>query len=310
MKQDNLYENSEANQSEFPVRVLFGNCVCWFKNITSNFTDEIGYEVDSNGFNDGIIYHREKSHITDVACLNTSKQIELYENFSQYLWCICYSLLVLFDEGIKKPILEGRFNGKFDLKNTFVMKAIDVFNAGSSLLNSYQESQLFLNLPNPETYNKDDKCYIEKTNGIYTAAMTFILLHEFAHQYFGHTYESTREKSIEDEFSADEYAIDKFSSNSFSKEWDTLKCGIIAGISSLILLNKSLSGGDSHPDTDKRLKNAIEKMNLQEADDNLWGIASLTFWLWANQYNIEIKLPGAVDTFKQLYELIIQQLPH
>lgn len=73
------------------------------------------------------------------------------------------------------------------------------------------------------------------------------------------------------------------------------------------MLDKSLSGGDTHPDTDERLKVAMEKLKLPELD-NLWGIASLTFRLWAIKYNIEIKLPAVVDNYKQLFELTLDEV--
>ena len=139
--------------------------------------------------------------------------------------------------------------------------------------------------------------------------MTFILLHEFAHQYLGHLeYNPTSsEESKTDENNADDYAIDKIAQNFSSERGTTYKCGIIAGISSLILLDKSLSGGDTHPDTDDRLKNAIEKMQLEDLD-NLWGIASLTFRLWALKYDIDIECPQIVDSYKELFTMTLEKV--
>ena len=301
------FYNPATHIGELPVRVLQYNFIEWFENITPDFKDEVKGEIDFNGLKAGIKYHIEKSHITECACINTNSQIELYENFNQYLWCICYSLFVLFDESIQKPMLAGKYTGKFDFNNPFVRRAVDIFSNGFDLLNTYKDWQFF-QFPNPEKYNEYDKQYIEKANGVYTAAMTFILLHEFAHQYYGHLdYYPTSDESKKDECTADDYAIEKISYNFSSDRGATFKFGIVAGISSLIMLDKSLSGGDTHPDTDERLKIAIEKLKLEELD-NLWGIASLTFRLWAIKYSIELDYPPVIDSYKHLFELTLEKI--
>jgi hypothetical protein len=306
MKQYDFY-NPMTHKGDLPVRVLEFNFLECFENITPNFKEEAKSEIDFNGLKADIQYHINRTKITEGPCINHSKQIELYENFNQYLWCICYSLLVVFDEGIHRPIIEDRYTGKLDLENPFIKQAIAVFNNGFDLLHTYKDWQFF-QLPNPEKYNEYDRFYIEKTNGIYTAAMTFILLHEFAHQYYGHLeYNPTSGEAKKDEYSADEYAIDKIAQNFSSKRGSTFKFGIIAGISSLILLDKSLSGGNTHPDTDDRIKKAIDKMQLEELD-NLWGIASLSFRLWAIKYNIEIEYPDIVDSYKEFFTITIEKV--
>jgi hypothetical protein len=301
------FYNPTTHKGDLPVRVLPYNFLDWFETITPDFKEEAKGEIDFNGLKAGIAYHIDKSHITECACINGNRQIELYENFNQYLWCICYSLFVLFDESIQKPMLAGNYTGKFDFDNPYVRRAVDVFNNGFDLLTTYKDWQFF-QLPNPEKCNEYDKFYIERTNGIFTAAMTFILLHKFAHQYHGHLeYDPTSEESKKDEYAADDYAIDKISYNFSSERGATFKFGIVAGICSLILLDKSLSGGETHPDTDNRLKVALEKIRLEELD-NLWGVASLTFRLWASKYNIELDLPPIVDSYKHLFELTLEKV--
>lgn len=72
-------------------------------------------------------------------------------------------------------------------------------------------------------------------------------------------------------------------------------------------MDKSLSGGDTHPDNDIRLKVAIEKMNLEDLD-LLWGIASLTFTFWSTKHNIKLDLPPIVDNFKHLFDLTLESV--
>lgn len=306
MRQYDFY-NSETHKGNLPVRVLPFNYIDWFQNITPDFLDELKSEIEYNDLNRGLHHLIDKTEIKETASINSSNEIELNENFNQYLWCICYSLLVMFVEGIEKPMQAGTYNGLFDPTNPYIVRANEVFNNGFALLSTYKDKEFF-DLPNPEKYNETDKYYIEMANGIYTAAMTFVLLHEYAHHLYGHVkFHSTNEESIKEEFVADEFAIDKISYNFSSEKGHIYKFGIIAGISSLIIMSKSLSGGDTHPDNDRRLKVAIEKLNLDDLDP-LWGIASLTFRFWATKYNVKLELPPIVDDCKELFYLTLESI--
>ena len=306
MKIFDFYDR-QIHKGYLPVRVLPNNFIEWFENVTPDFKEESKAEIDYNGLKAGLIYHIKKTPITDIACINGKREIELNENYNQYLWSICYALFVLFDESIHKPITTGTYTGTFDLNNSFVKKAIDSFNSGMGLLKSFQET-VFFNLPNPEKYTEVDQYYIQRTNSIYTAAMTFILLHEFGHQFHKHLdYDPTSEESKNDEYLVDGFAIDKISYNFSLDKGTTYKFGIIATLCSFIFLNNSLKGGDFHPDIDERLSVAMEKLELDELD-NMWGVASLAFRLWSNHYKIKLDLPDKVDNYKQLYYLTISEV--
>jgi hypothetical protein len=301
------FYNPKIHKGNLPVRVLPYNFIDWFENVTPNFKEETKAEIDYNGLKAGLIYHINNSPITEIACINGDRKIELNENYNQYLWSICYALFIIFDESIHKPITAGTYTGNLDLSNPYVKKANDLFNSAMGLLKLYQD-KVFFSLPNPEKYNNTDQYYIERTNGIYSAAMTFILLHEFGHQFYGHLdYSPTNDESKKDEYLADDFAIDKISYNFNSTKGTTFKFGIIATLCSFIFLDNSLSGGDSHPDIDARLTNAMEKLELDELD-NMWGFASLAFRIWANHYKIELDLPLEVDNYKQLYYLTITEV--
>lgn len=294
--------DSEIHVGELPVRVLTNIILHRFENIYPDFEDDIKAEIAFNGFKVGIKYCTHRTNITECAGISPDRHIELYENFNQYLWCICYSLFVLYDKMVLNP-------NNYDpaIEDEHVQKAMNVFISGCSLLDAYETSQFFI-LPNPEKYNKDDKNYIEHTNEIYVDAMTFILLHEFAHQYYKHVeYDSNSEDSKKEEYDADEYAIDKMKPKFSLKGGGSFKFGIIAGISSLIIWDKSLSGGDKHPDNDERLKAAMNQLDLPEIH-TLWGVGSLAFRLWAKKYDIEINLPPVVANHKELFDLILEEI--
>jgi hypothetical protein len=68
-----------------------------------------------------------------------------------------------------------------------------------------------------------------------------------------------------------------------------------------------MDGGKRHPDPEFRLKNLIERMNLNELD-NLWCIASLPFNLWANKYNKVLTYDKYVENYKELFYKTIEQI--
>jgi len=291
-----------------PVRVLPYTYIDWFQNVTPDFLEELKSEIEYNDLNRNLLHNTKRTKIIETASISSSNVIELNENFNQYLWCICYSLMVIFIEGIEKPMYARTYNGLFDTSNSYLTRANDVFNNGFALLSTYKDKEFFA-LPNPEKYDENDKSYIEMANGIFAAAMTFILLHEYAHNYYGHVkFSSTSLESIKDEFLCDEFAIDKIGYNFSSDKSYVYKFGIIAGISSLMIMNKSLSGGDTHPDNDARLKVAIEKMNLVGPDDPLWGVASMAFLFWTTKHNVKLDLPPVVDNYKELFDLTLESI--
>lgn len=283
-----------------PVRVLPGNFMDWFLNITPEFAEEFDAEIKYSNLQDRIIYKVSRKRITDVAEITKDHQIILYENYNQLLWCVCYGLLAIYDEGYVKPNMEGTYTGVLS-ESRIVGEAMSVLGAGISLTQYFHDTAFF-ELPNPETTKKDSQ-YVTKANGIYCGAMTFTLLHEFAHQIYGHVdYYSAPDESKKDELSADDYAISKIEQNYRMEKGPTLKAGVVFGIIALTYLDESLSGDDTHPDLDDRLTTAMEKLDLDE-DNHLWGVAALGLTFWAKRYNHNLDMPESAATVKELFYL-------
>ena len=289
---------------KLPVRVLSYTYIHWFLTICPSFVDEFETEVQLYGLKKYITYIIDEKNITSVAELTQNKNITIFESYNQFLWNINYSLIVVYDEGFHKPLIHKTYKGNI-IPNKLIDEAIGLFFYAMSLISEYKKWPDY-NLPNPEKYSRKRKQYIEKCNGSFVAAMTFILLHEFAHQYYGHIEYSpnSTNESKKLELDADEFAFDHMSKQFAGPKGKTMKLGIIAGLASLVLLDSSLRGGSEHPDPDFRLKRMIEKMELSEID-NLWGIASLSFILWAKYYNKVISLPQILNDSKTLFYKII-----
>lgn len=295
------------HEGELPVRVLEQNIIFWFEKITPDFISDVKFEVETNSLDPAIQYHVDPNPITEIANISPDRRIHIYENFNEFLWTVCYSIMVLFDEGIQQPIIEGKFTGHMDLANPIIIGAYDVFQGGLTLKSKY-DVKLFFDLPNPEKYLELEKFYVEKTNGAFVGAMTFVLLHEFAHQYLGHlSYYTFGDSAKDDEINADAYAIQKMSESFDTDKGATYKVGIVLGLCSLILLSRSLRGGTNHPDPEDRIKLALEKLNPDQYH-YLWGYAGFALQLWQIEYGIRLDIPDEFedhrDSFYKMHNAI------
>jgi hypothetical protein len=311
MKTFDFY-NPITHHGILPVRVLQHNIIDWFENTSPDLLEDMIGEYKYNELQNAIEYRIERNPITDVCEISEQKQFILYENYNQFLWSTCYSIIVLFDEAIQIPTLLGNYNGKIDYDNVLIRRAVATFKEGFSLFRFYNDSPFFA-LPNPEKYSEYEQKYIEKASGVFLAAMTYILVHEFGHQYFGHlNVQATPDERRKDEFVVDDFAYDKISTRFDSEYGSTYKLGLLTALTSLYFLDEKLTGGDYHPDPDSRLIRQLNKMGLSDRD-NLWGVASLSFRLWTIVYNQKIDFSSNVNNYKELFEItldIMKEVKH
>jgi len=297
---------AQEGREEFllPVTALAGNIMQTFLDESDGFKEIYLREIRTNRLKEQIGYMIFSEKVKEVATISNDRQIILYENYNQFLWCICYALLTVYVEGYEKPLKSGTYLGELDDKN-IVKEAYMVLSQGLSLLREYSREP-FYGLPNPQTRYEGE--YVGMANGIFCASMRYILLHEFAHQYYGHhSMNATGEQAKENELEADDYAIE-FMAKSFNKDTGrTFKLGAIAGMFSLFLLGEQLDGGSHHPDLDRRLLNTLEKLTLHEMDD-LWGVASMGIKLWAVKYDKKIHQEQSYDTTKEMFDHFFGQL--
>lgn len=302
----NIYDhyNPLTHQGFLPVRVLQHNVIHAFENIYPTFLDKVVLpEIESSGLQKGITYNIIKQPIVESSEITENHKIIIHENYNQFLWAISYAIIVLFDEGIQIPLLQKKYDGKFDLNNIFVKRAISLFKASHTLFTSYND-WVFYSLPNPEKFNEYEKYYIEKANGVFVAAMTFTLAHEFAHQYYGHV--EIPEKP-EDEFTADDFAFETVSNKFDTNHGPTFMAGAIASLTSLFFFDDNGLGGVNHPDPDIRLKKQLEKLTLADCN-NLWGFAALSVILWLISRDKEFVPPKEVEHFKELFYLSLDEV--
>jgi hypothetical protein len=169
------------------------------------------------------------------------------------------------------------------------------------------------NLPNPEEYDKNDNKYIEKFNNAFLSAVNFVILHEISHVVLGHIdldnldiSQSVEEKKIH-ELDSDKFAIESLLMSTFNKSNIHIhRAGIISALLSIVMLDNTMKG-DTHPDPDKRIEQALKIINVHE-NDPLWGVACMGFKQWSRYYNLPLEWPESTCSYKELFYETLEQL--
>jgi hypothetical protein len=312
------HSNPEIQKGGQPVKVLRDNIDKWFKNVYPEFeTKELKEAIEKFQLHDELNVIEREDKIASPAFVGSFKIISIQETFLSYLWCLTYSLIYIYDKTIHEPRTIENYVISPNVTEK-AHKARLLFNYGLSLLNNFNSWDIE-NLPNPQYYDNQEDDYIEKANGAYLHAVNFVLIHELGHVLLGHVDNDTEseEKSIEisnetkiqDEIDADNFSFERmFKSPESLTNSHTAQVGLISALCSFIFFSTNMKG-EEHPDPDKRLQAALEKLNLQP-EDNLWGLSCLAFKLWTMENNMVLEWPSEVETYKDLFYLTMEQLKH
>lgn len=281
-----------------PINVLESDIIGWMENHSTEYFSFVNYLVTNHNLNRGIVYHiNDRPILYDaydpstyrlkliaqtprvIKEKNGTKTIELHEVFLAYLWSVSYSMWVIYDYAIVMPTHNKSYDGTADFSIEPQKSAKDLFIYGISLIKEYKDWPA--NLPSPKNITTETKDLIEKTNGIFLNAISFIIAHELAHvshkhldnflQYIPENYPKIKER----EKDADTTAINilKKSINENNAQSMVILGSIIA-TASLLYFGKAVQS-PTHPDKDDRIKSVIESFELEDTH-HMWGIAALT----------------------------------
>lgn len=287
----------------YPVQSLLGNITQTLMKL--NIQYDLMNAINS-GFKNEIKFIVTDKPVMEVAELNLSAQVKLYDNFCQFFWCLCFSSILFYDKGIIEKLRSSDFNGSIDMTNEDSRLAFSVFQAGVGLLknkkNGITPRHVFFELPNP--YNNINHEYVGKANNVYCYGIAFILHHEFSHFEFNHSINGSKE----DEEVADSNSFWTLYSNVSDEEKITAIVGIILALCALIFIDNTMTGDETHPDGDIRVATVLE--NVDNDYDHYWGIACLSFKMWAFNYGFDKDFPNVseCDTWKDYFKLLLDYL--
>jgi len=314
-KESHLSPNHNGTQ---PIRVLQYNLTSAFENTNPSFLQEVMQVINSAGLQPGINYYVFEESIwfsnqqfrSQTPRVDLAKKIALHETFLSYIWIVCYSVWILYDESVAKPIQKQQLGENAAVIDYEAAKGAEVLLAyGRSLFDFYAEWDKET-LPNPEKYAVAEAFYIERSNSLFLFAINFILCHEYAHVERGHI-DALSTATVDDrkrfELEADAKAIELVLKGRNGFNDSSIELGTLMGLGALLFSSKSTSGGAVHPDTDTRIKTYLE--TLQPANTSpLWGIASLFFRLWDDHYKLQYTWPKEIHDFKDLFYDTLKQI--
>jgi len=227
-----------------------------------------------------IVFKFEEAKVEIPAEVRPNNKILLYDSFLSYLWCICFSSIVNFNESIQKL----RTNRASD--EGLIDHGKYIYDYSKSLLSSY--SNWDKTKPNPEYYPSELAWIINVTTYAYLDAVWFIVLHEYAHILYGHTNRSfSGEKPSAGRLRYEEIQADQFAARFCMKDINSIEVGrkeeklsgFILGLLALMMSEDQLDF-PNYPHIHVRVVAILNTISWSEL--NLaWGICASVFQRWA-----------------------------
>ncbi len=300
---------------ESPIKVLWGNIVNTFENVDDTSLKMHQGATESGSLSKAIAYDNGFEKVKTPYADPYTREINLQETYLAHLWSFIYSVFVMYEEGIQKPLINNKFDGSLKFETSILKRAKLLFDWSISLSNKWSEWDE--TLPNPRTHNSDnEKFYAEKVNSIFQYATAYWMFHEFAHltlkhdSFFlgveiGNLSDAEIAERVQIENEADQYAF-----NMLIKEHDDEKQKWIKGLSILLatcsaLLITSKAGCVKqilHPDLDQRILNVLQSLNLatEKAQFYCWHLCSFSIRLYLIKHGIDVPV-GKDETAQEAF---------
>jgi hypothetical protein len=301
-----------------PVEVLKENIISTFE--TADL-DSIRRSASSKKISGAIDYDNAQEKVKMPHAKTENRDIYLQETYLSYFWSLIYSLFVIYEEGVQKPLINNQFNGKIDQSKPLLMRARELYEWSISLLEKY--SPWDERLPNPKVHNNDkEKYYAEKVNNLFQMAVSYNLFHEFAHLTLGHdSYfdgrpgytlsESERAERIQLESDADNFAFDKLLGTLSTNE-SNFPVGvaiIMANVASILAVDSpSQVRQIIHPDIDERLHRVFLKLGLEQESGQFycWYLGCLAIRLFFMKHGLA-ESPKEYKTAQDAFASYLQE---
>lgn len=290
-----------------PIRVLQHNLISEFENMNPQFLKLAQRVMNRFDLHPGIGYDVEEERAKSPAVL--FGQIRVQEPFLSYVWCMCFSLSVLYSESIVKQSIAQHRKKKVKINMPLARHAYMIWEYSMALLTDYYTWPDIL--PSPERYPRQYRQLIPKINGLYITAMKYVLAHEFAHIEFQHANADIgdmdpNEASILHERQADERAIELVLEGRNNENTVTIRMGLLIGLCS-ILFTDNTAKKIRYPDTNERI-DAILRIVKPDPQDAMWGIATLAYKLWGRHFENKLVWIDGLASPEALYHNIKEQV--
>jgi hypothetical protein len=291
-------------------------------NITSAFERAVGVGAADNISSglvhpgiDCIVDHQQMQ--TPFADTSTGK-IVVGEVYFSYLWAVLFSMLVIFEEGVRKRLPTGEYQGRVNFDTPLLQAARTLYRWALTL--KFHASAWPGGAPTPSMASSGDLQgeYCAKANAVFEDATSYVLCHEYAHLITGHSEtirslrakpaqlltaeERVRGKQLENE--ADNFARECLqpSGGSHLREQQRAIAIILVHCADLLSLKRpDLIVQDIHADIDQRLLNAIESCGSDpKLQSHLRITASFVCQSFFDGHGIAMPKPSGVTNPREL----------
>lgn len=199
--------------------------------------------------------------------------IRLHLTHMELLWSFAYGWMILYEEGVQKPMIDGKWTGNIVLDRPLTQRAASLLMWASTLRAKYTKWPE--GLPRPARgCDQEETNYCYKANNVFQTSLSFLLYHEFAHVRQGHFRvhdpsddPAACELAIELEREADDFAFNIFLSATddeatrATKGWPLL----MPVLSSLYLVDGLVGVFQRrHPHLHHRIQHMLNRFNFQD----------------------------------------------
>jgi hypothetical protein len=264
-----------------PILVLQNNVLFAFENASLGFADDLKNAVDNGLISPDINLIRDLvpprgPKVTREASSKPAV-MHLYVTHLEMLWAFIYGWMILFEEDIQKPQLDGRSplaHGTTSLS----ARALALLQWAMQIGTQYQPWHQ--DLPSPRTYiDKEERLYGEKANLVFQQAVAYLLAHEYAHVTSGHLevfvgLDPASPIRIEMEKEADIKAFEiAIGHDNGEGEWLSRPyAAVCAVLSSFCMIGRTpaLLGPRTHPALHHRLNHLLSALNFETEERKVY----------------------------------------
>lgn len=305
-------ETGMCTHQRLPVSVLQHNLVAYFESVAKRNSHSLHAAVAAGKIVPQIEYvigpippRAPMAHLTE-------RTIWVHESYLGYLWAYVYANFVIYEKGVQEKLLNRTFSGAIEFDTELLRRAKlldDWAKRFASKFEPWDEQAL----PNPRTHaTEEERVLAHKVNNILIRAITYVLLHEYAHLYCGHYMSKDAETEREQEKEADNFAL-SFLVDSASDESER----ITSGASLVLLCSSNLFLAPEfraifkrkHPNSHDRLRHALSGLNLTSEASKyyLYYLASVAIKRFLDQHGLQTDIlveETAEDLFHRYLDLI------
>jgi hypothetical protein len=322
---NDLHEHTHSARVETPVRLLIDNVRERFQNAQSHTLSRHEDNLRAGKIAAGIGWDDRRMPLRTPRSDPRTRQIVVQEAFMAYLWAISYAMLVIEQEGYRRPMIEGRSTGEIDFTQPALAEARKLFRWALSLREEFSDWPE--DLPAPDRLREINGIdYTGRANGIFTDVAVYLLFHEYAHlvhdhwNIFGpirgkHILDVTDEEREVLKLLETEADVDAREALLASDAPDNIRLSrgfaiVLAQAAALLVVRKlSTLNQLEHPDPDTRMVNAIYSLDPEEVGprDLFWTTACLTCDLFLRMHGLGIQ-PEEAETGEELLRRYLTEI--